>query len=123
MSCTDCRRPLLITSVLVVRVGSLCVCREVKGPDGKMQYLEPCSPSEPGAIETTLTDLAEKGLAPQVCHPFHLDPSAPSHLEPLFFADATIVSGCCIASQQTQVMVKRGWPWLILGTEVERANA
>jgi hypothetical protein len=57
--------------VLVVRVGGLCVCREVKGTDGKMQYLEPCSPSEPGSIETTLTELAEKGLAPQVgsAHP------------------------------------------------------
>ncbi|EIE27234.1 AAA-ATPase of VPS4/SKD1 family [Coccomyxa subellipsoidea C-169] len=41
--------------------------REKKGPDGKAMF-EPCSPSEPGAIETTLTELAEKGLAPQV-HP------------------------------------------------------
>jgi hypothetical protein len=39
--------------------------RQKKGPDGKVLF-EPCSPSEPGAVETTLTELAEKGLAPQV---------------------------------------------------------
>ncbi|BDA48118.1 Vacuolar protein sorting-associated protein 4B [Coccomyxa sp. Obi] len=42
--------------------------REKKGPDGK-SFFEPCSPSEPGATETTLTELAEKGLAAQVRPP------------------------------------------------------
>ena len=39
--------------------------RSRKGADGETRF-EPCSPSEPGAVEATLTQLAEKGLAPQV---------------------------------------------------------
>ena len=41
--------------------------REVDAPDGKR--LEPCSPGAPGAIATTLTELAEKGLADRVATP------------------------------------------------------
>lgn len=39
--------------------------RQAKGPDGQPIY-EPCAPSERGAVEATLTQLAEKGLASQV---------------------------------------------------------
>ena len=40
-------------------------CRQTKGPDNEPVY-EPCAPSERGAVEATLTQLAEKGLASQV---------------------------------------------------------
>ncbi|CAL5223306.1 g5797 [Coccomyxa viridis] len=42
--------------------------RQTKGTDGQPVY-EPCAPSERGAVEATLTQLAEKGLAPQVQPP------------------------------------------------------
>ena len=44
-------------------------CRQAKGPDGQPVY-EPCAPSERGAVEATLTQLAEKGLASQVARHF-----------------------------------------------------
>lgn len=44
-----------------------CQCRQVT-KNGK-QYLEPCTQSSPGAIETDLNKLAESGRAAEVSPP------------------------------------------------------
>ena len=44
-----------------------CDCRTVEENDNK--FLQPCGPGTPGAEETTLTQIAEKGQAAMVAPP------------------------------------------------------